>query len=82
MKELEMMCYEFSKLMIADVMTKKYLRSYLASALLIAAFEILADKIIKEETLGKFDNLHIKVLFDELQNALSKYFGFNKFVLF
>ena len=43
-----MICYEFTKLLITDIMAKRYLRSYLSSAILIAAFETLVNKIIDE----------------------------------
>jgi len=45
MNELEVLSFEFSKFIMIDAMSKRYLRSYLAASILIISFEILLDRI-------------------------------------
>ena len=47
-RELEILSYEFSKIVLADGMTKRYLTSYLSASLLLAAESILLDRVLED----------------------------------
>ena len=47
-KEVEILTYEFCKLALCDGYTKRYLKSYVAASLMIAAFEIHVDLILMD----------------------------------
>ena len=47
-RELEILSYEFSKIVLADGMTKRYLTSYMSASVLLAAESILLNKVIED----------------------------------
>jgi len=82
-KEFETLTYEFCKLALCDGYTKRYLKSYVASSLMIAAFEIQVDLIMRDTTHKlKYDTNHVTVIERILEKVFSKYFGYNKYVFF
>jgi len=83
MSELELVSNELSKLLLIDVMTKRYLKSYLSGSVIIMACELLSDTILEgNQTIGKFDLQQIKILMESLQNTIIRFYGYNKFILF
>lgn len=48
-RELEILSYEFSKIVLADGMTKRYLTSYLSASVLLAAESILLGKVVDDK---------------------------------
>ena len=69
-------------MLMADCMTKRYLKSYLAASVVLISFEKLLCKILEGEIHGKFDLKHIKSVFTNLQEVITDFYGYNKFVMF
>ena len=64
-------------------MTKRYLKSYVSTAILLFACDSLATKVLGDNiTKSKFDTIHVALFMELLQESIVKYFGFNKFILF
>jgi len=69
--------------MMADAMTKRYLKSYMGAAVLMISFEMLVNKIIDKNTLvGKFDLNHIHTMYTTMKDIITSFYGYNKFVMF
>jgi hypothetical protein len=45
LKEMEILIYEICKLALSDCFLRRYLKSYVSAAIVIASFEIMIDKI-------------------------------------
>jgi len=68
--------------MMADAMTKRYLKSYVSAAILMISFEMLVDKIIDNTPVGKFDLNHINTMYTTMKDTITSFYGYNKFVVF
>jgi hypothetical protein len=78
---MEILSYEFCKLTICDPYLKRYLKSYVAAALVIISFEIMVDQVIEDtEHKLKVDLSHIQALHKIMQKVFSKLFGYNKYL--
>jgi hypothetical protein len=63
LKEMETLIYEICKLALSDCFVKRYLKSYVSAAIVIASFEILVDKIDQSM---KIDMEHIRIIYQIL----------------
>lgn len=80
---METLAYDFCKLALCDGYTKRYLKSYVASSLLITAFEMHIDLILRDaENKLRYDTNQVAVIGRILEKVFSKYFGYNKYVFF
>ena len=71
------------KIAVADVFLKRYLKPYVAAAILLQSFEILVDQILNDyEHKLKFDLDHITAIHKILEQTLTKYFGYKNYVFF
>jgi len=81
--ELDFISYSLCKILLVDCMTKRYLKSYVSTAILLFACDSLATKVLGDNiTKSKFDTIHVALFMELLQESIVKYFGFNKFILF
>ena len=82
-KEIDMLSYEFCKLALCDPFTKRYLKSYVAAAIVIQSFEIMVDLVQNDLSKSfKIDITHIQAIYSIMQKMFSRLFGYNKFVFF
>lgn len=81
--ELEVLVYDFCKLALVDGFLKRYLKSYVAAAIVLLSFDTMMTKVLDvNQKTAKFDNTHLVRAYQCLNKVITNYFGFNKFVFF